>query len=460
MGYRNYAPANGWIVCQDGNGNFTTIGDALSAASTSNYQGDIFISPGTYTENPALISGVNLVAWRADAIQGTVIINGECSFSATGTTTITGIGLQTNNNYFLSVTGSANSKVELVNCNCICSNNVGINLSSSGSGSEIYLNDCYGNISGATAALFSASGAGTIGFNYSSFGNSASSTTLSTTSGPLINIFWCLLNFPFSCSSTGSFNISDTIINTSFLNYTSITTGGSGGTSIRNSNIQSGSASAISVGSGTSVLLDLSNVSSSNSNAITGAGTLSYGGLIFESSNTINVTTQNPLPWTVQQGGTAASFFTSYAPVCAGTSPTGAFQSASAGISNSGYVLTSNGSSALPSWQAAAGGSFPFTDESSSFAAASNNGYFIASAATATLPASPSQGDRIAIVVDTSGSIIVQANTGQYIRRGTALSSSGGTFTNAQQGDTLDLYYRSADATWIDLGSNGAWTPA
>lgn len=41
-----------------------------------------------------------------------------------------------------------------------------------------------------------------------------------------------------------------------------------------------------------------------------------------------------------------------YAPICAGTSTTGAFQTASTGIATSGFVLTSNGSSTLPSWQA------------------------------------------------------------------------------------------------------------
>jgi hypothetical protein len=40
-----------------------------------------------------------------------------------------------------------------------------------------------------------------------------------------------------------------------------------------------------------------------------------------------------------------------YAPICAGTVVNGAFQTASTGIANSGYVLTSNGAGALPSWK-------------------------------------------------------------------------------------------------------------
>lgn len=60
---------------------------------------------------------------------------------------------------------------------------------------------------------------------------------------------------------------------------------------------------------------------------------------------------------TVPGGGTGvATMTTAYAPVCAGTTATGALQVASSGIGNSGYILTSTGASSLPTWQAAAGG--------------------------------------------------------------------------------------------------------
>lgn len=64
-------------------------------------------------------------------------------------------------------------------------------------------------------------------------------------------------------------------------------------------------------------------------------------------------------PWgtvPVSRGGTGATSLTPYAPVCGGTTTTGAVQSCGTGLSTSGYVLTSNGASALPSWQAASGG--------------------------------------------------------------------------------------------------------
>jgi len=63
---------------------------------------------------------------------------------------------------------------------------------------------------------------------------------------------------------------------------------------------------------------------------------------------------QSPQP--VVEGGTGIQSATAYAPIVGGTTSTGPFQSAATGISNSGYVLTSNGASALPSFQPASGG--------------------------------------------------------------------------------------------------------
>ena len=61
-------------------------------------------------------------------------------------------------------------------------------------------------------------------------------------------------------------------------------------------------------------------------------------------------------PIIVAEGGTGVNTMTTaYAPICAGTTATGAVQVASTGLSTSGFVLTSNGASAVPSFQAVAG---------------------------------------------------------------------------------------------------------
>jgi hypothetical protein len=53
----------------------------------------------------------------------------------------------------------------------------------------------------------------------------------------------------------------------------------------------------------------------------------------------------------VAGGGTGNTTFTAYSVICAGTTATGVFQNVS-GLGTSGYVLTSNGAGALPTWQA------------------------------------------------------------------------------------------------------------
>lgn len=62
-----------------------------------------------------------------------------------------------------------------------------------------------------------------------------------------------------------------------------------------------------------------------------------------------------PLP--VPEGGTGIiTGTTAYAPIFAGTTATGAFQTSATGMSNAGWVLTSTGSASLPTWQAVPGG--------------------------------------------------------------------------------------------------------
>lgn len=56
----------------------------------------------------------------------------------------------------------------------------------------------------------------------------------------------------------------------------------------------------------------------------------------------------------VPGGGTGITSATAYAPICAGATSTSAFQVATTGFSTAGYVFTSNGNAALPSFQAPA----------------------------------------------------------------------------------------------------------
>ena len=127
--------------------------------------------------------------------------------------------------------------------------------------------------------------------------------------------------------------------------------------------------------------------------------------------------------------------------------------------STTGYVLTSNGLAAQPTFQALPFTQMPWTDKATSFAAAAGNGYFVTATATATLPPSPSQGNIIAFEVDGVGSLLtILANTGQIIRIGRAVSATAGTAVNNFQGDSVTLVYRDADASWQSIACIGTFT--
>lgn len=71
----------------------------------------------------------------------------------------------------------------------------------------------------------------------------------------------------------------------------------------------------------------------------------------------LNNLINSPFPTSVTKGGTGLSTATTaYAPIISGTTATGNFQVASTGLSTSGFVLTSNGASSVPSFQAIPGG--------------------------------------------------------------------------------------------------------
>lgn len=294
MGYRDYSVAKGHIVDALGFGDFKTIGAALAAATSGQ---SIFIRPGTYTENPILVAGVNLVAFMLDSLTPNVTINGTCSFSGAGRVTISGIRLQTNSAALLSITGTSASIITLQNCYLNCTNNTGITYSVINTSAILTISNCMGNLGTTGIALFTNTSTGQFIFNYSTFSNTGGSSTPSTCgSGANANSGFCFFSFPFVATSSGNLFFQYCNVNTSALNTSCLTTSGSGNSVIEYSDFISGNASAFSIGSGTTVkCFGPCRIDSSNTNAITGAGTLQYSLLTFTNSSIVsNVTTQTP----------------------------------------------------------------------------------------------------------------------------------------------------------------------
>ena len=165
-----------------------------------------------------------------------------------------------------------------------------------------------------------------------------------------------------------------------------------------NCSLNSGSASAISVGAAASLNLYECTVNSSNTNAITGGGTITYSDIVFTgSSSTINTTTKVPIPWPVLQGGTGASTLTGLL-IGNGTSAVtgnavtqydvlvgGASNAVSSvGPGSSGQVLQSGGNAANPAYSTS---TYPATHAANTilYASSTNTMAALATANTAIL---------------------------------------------------------------------------
>jgi len=280
-----------WIVsATPGLGTHTTITAAIAASSSGD---TIVVRDGTYTENCTVKPGTTLTTWEGSGFDPNVTVIGKFTMSGAGTATISGIRLQTNSDFAVQVSGSSNSHLNIEDCFVNATNNTAISFTSSGSSSLTFSN-CTGDIATTGITLFSASGSGTIAFNYSDFTNTGSSTTASTISAGLFGASYSKFLMPITSSGTGGFSVNQTVINNQTTNTTSLTVGGSGGCVWRSGEFISGSASAVVVNTTmTGTHLD---IDSSNTNAITGAGTFSYGFIAFTgSSSGHNVTTENAL---------------------------------------------------------------------------------------------------------------------------------------------------------------------
>ena len=289
-----FSPAKYVVSTVAGEGTHTTIASAISSASSGD---TIVIMPGTYTENPTLKAGVNLCAFGSDSSlnnTGNVNITGKCTFTGAGTVTLFGIELQTNSDYFLAVTGSAASVVNLNNCYLNCSNNTGIDYTSSSGSSSINCNNCTGNLGTTGIGYHSMSGAGGLYYSYCTLNNSGVSTTQSSNSAGVVYFSYTGATAAFATSSSGVLTLSYSTLNLGVIsNTTPLTTAGTGSSGAEYCQILGGSASALSIGANTTFNADFCDFSSSATNCLTGAGTLVLRACTYNgSSHLSNVTTQ------------------------------------------------------------------------------------------------------------------------------------------------------------------------
>jgi hypothetical protein len=258
------------------NGTHATLQAAIAVAQSGD---TIFMMPGTYTFTTplALVAGVNIVAWTADALTPNVIINGPLSASFSGTATLSGLFLQTNSITCLSVGGSNATIVNLKNCYINALNNTAIGFTSSSTSAVINFFQCQGNIATTGISLFSSVSNGTLNFWHCNFANTGGSTTANLISSGLLTLFGCFFNNAITCESPANFTITlSSIFQTG--GVTALTAGGSASTLDRTSLFSSVSALTITGVLAVALLI----VDGAGTYAITGTGGLvNDGGISF-----------------------------------------------------------------------------------------------------------------------------------------------------------------------------------
>jgi hypothetical protein len=468
-----------------GIGNYTTIQSAITAASAGN---DVYITPGTYTENLTLKAGVNLCTIKGNEVSGLVTIVGNATMSVVGTVEIANINLQTNgSNPFLTVSGSVASIVNLVNCVLTVGNQPGISFTSSSASAQINMSRCSGDLNTNTATFYTMTSPGTITIEYCFFTNSGASPNSSTNSTGLVDLYYSHFLSRFSTTGSGNINKNYCFIDTSAINQTGLTLFGTGTSDARFTDNLSGTASAISVGSGCTINCYKCLVNSSNTNAITGAGTINYTDLSFSgTSNTINVTTQNPIPFTLANGGTNASltatannlvYSTSTALALLATANSAALVTNSSGVpawsstmtngqviigstsgtptaatltAGSNVTITNGAGSITIASSGGGGGGITWQSvQTGNFSPAASNAYPVnttSTAITATLPASPSAGNVI-MFTDYAGTFATNALT--INPNSLKINGSTSNLVLSNNRESLGIVYIDATQGWI-----------
>ncbi len=281
-----------WIVSATASdGTHTTIAGAIAAASSGD---TIFIRPGTYTENNTVAKNLNIVGYTGDVSVPNVTIIGTFTITTANTLVLSNLALQTNSAFILAVTGSANSVVKINNCLLNCTNNTGISYTTSGTSSEIQIDNCRGNLGTTGITYFVGTGAGAVTINYCIFANTGSSITPSSMSAGILVLRQSTFSPSITTTSTASFQASNCFFTIATgAPVTTLTHGGSGSTSfVELSAFSSGTSSAISIGSGATLDVNLCKIFTSNTNSITGAGTVTYSSIATSTAAVVNTTTR------------------------------------------------------------------------------------------------------------------------------------------------------------------------
>lgn len=290
MGYRDYSTAKGRIVDSTGHGDFTTIQAAINAASSGQ---TVFVRPGTYTENITHKAGVNVTAFVGDAENFSVNVVGKWTISGPGTFALSSLTLTTNSDFCISMGGSDATILHVEDCLIIASNNTAVQYTTANPASVLVIYNSVVAVD-SSQACYSMSSTGTLSFYENQL--VGATTVASNSSAGAVLFFTCQMGWPISSSGNSGLLFGNCRNDCALQNSTCLTITGTGTAKFNNGEMLSGTASAVSIGTGTLAIITQTNLESSNTNVLTGAGELRYAFISFSgASSGHNVTTETAL---------------------------------------------------------------------------------------------------------------------------------------------------------------------
>jgi hypothetical protein len=297
----NFGAFNFIVDATAGKGTHQTISLANSAASSGS---NIYIRPGTYTENFVAKAGVNYIAIQGDSqaqalvnIVGTITVNNS---SGTGKILFSGLSFNNPSAAVLNMTQSTLQEILFDNCyffaanapgtnclnagnsnvdtsvkfrDCLFDNSTNISMFSATAGTHYFYNCKLRNSALVTSAYFYIQGTATVNMFYTEF-----FASLSTAVSGTINMFYCIGNTVTTSAACLSLSAASTC---TFVECF----------------FTVAANAAISVGASTTVNFYGGYIETSGSavNVINGSGILNYSPFGFSpgTTNNVNVTTTN-----------------------------------------------------------------------------------------------------------------------------------------------------------------------
>lgn len=281
-----------------GKGSHTTISAALTDAQAAITAGsgpiNIFIHPATYVENFTAVPNVNLISANGN-ISGNTIIQGTVTITAAGSYNFYGIVFETNGANIANCSGTAVINATFDSCRFNCGN--AILLNNTNANANIFFRRSTGNLtsSSASAGYISSSGGIIYLMDCQFYNNSLNSTGGFFITGGLLKVINCEFYVRIVTSGTGSVNMAYTVIDTSAVNVTCLSIGGSVISTCTDTRYNTGTVSAIVLAVGTQLTLTKSVVGGTNANPIsqTGAATIRFDDVtIGNTTGSINVSTR------------------------------------------------------------------------------------------------------------------------------------------------------------------------